>query len=120
MMPPDPDSWRRLQNWIYGDEAMTRDRIIEIGFQHPVRSRRPLTLRSVAFAELIMTSALVISIVVAATAVSIGIARADAGTAIGGDDGTIAIATFLGLLIAGMGGITAAVTRRVGKKTQAD
>ena len=31
--------------------------------------------------------------------------------------GTIAIALFLGLLIAGMGGITAAVTRRVGEKT---
>ena len=60
-----------------GDEAMTRDRIAAIGFQHPIRSRRPLTPRNVAFAELIMTCALVISIVVAATAVGIGIARAD-------------------------------------------
>ena len=56
---------------------MTRDQIAAIGFQHPVRSRRPLTPRNVAFAELIMTSALVISIAVAATAVGIGIARAD-------------------------------------------
>ena len=30
--------------------------------------------------------------------------------------GTIAIAAFLGLLIAVMGGITAAVTRRIGRK----
>ena len=56
---------------------MTRDQIAGIGFQHPVRNRRPLTPRNVAFAELIMTSALVISIAVAATAVGIGIARAD-------------------------------------------
>ena len=99
---------------------MTRDQIAAIGFQHPVRNRRPLTPRNVAFAELIMTSALVISIAVAATAVGIGIARADAAMPGGGHDGTIAIATLLGLLIAGMGGITAAVTRRVGKKTQSD
>ena len=72
---------------------MTRDRIAAIGFQHPVRSRRPLTPRNVAFAELIMTSALVISIAVAATAVGIGIARADvAGSFGGGHDGTVAIA----------------------------
>ncbi len=97
---------------------MTRDQIAAIGFQHPVRSRRPLTPRNVAFAELIMTSALVFSIAVAATAVGIGIARADVAASFGGGhDGTVAIAAFLGLLIAGMGGITAAVTRRVGKKT---
>jgi len=99
---------------------MTRDQIAGIGFQHPVRSRRPLTPRNVAFAELIMTSALVISIAVAATAVGIGIARADVTGTLGGGghDGAIAIAAFLGLLIAGMGGITAAVTRRAGKKPQ--
>jgi hypothetical protein len=100
------------------ETTMTRDQIAGIGFQHPVRNRRPLTPRNVAFAELIMTSALVISIAVAATAVGIGIARADmTGTlSSGGHDGTIAIVAFLGLLIAGMGGITAAVTRRVGKR----
>lgn len=99
---------------------MTRDQIAAIGFQHPVRSRRPLTPRNVAFAELIMTSALVLSIAVAATAVGIGIARAEAHTFSHGQHGTIAIAAFLGLLIAGMGAITAAVTRRIGRKTQAD
>jgi glycerol uptake facilitator-like aquaporin len=101
---------------------MTRDRIAAIGFQHPIRSRRPLTPRNVAFAELIMTFALVVSIVVAATAVGIGIARADvAGRFVAdGAAGTIGIAIFLGLLIAGMGGITAAVTRHMGEKPQAD
>ena len=98
---------------------MTRDQIAGIGFQHPVRSRRPLTPRNVAFAELIMTFVLVLSIAVAATAVGIGIARADAmGALSGGHDGTLAIATFLALLIAGMGGLTAAVTRRAGEKTR--
>jgi hypothetical protein len=37
-----------------------------------------------------------------------------------GAAGTIGIAIFLGLLIAGMGGITAAVTRHMGEKPQAD
>ena len=101
---------------------MTRDRIDGIGFQHPVRRQRPLTPRNIAFVELLMTSGLVISIAVAATAVGIGIARADSTGALGGGghDGTIAIAAFLGLLIAGMGGITAAVSRRTGEKPQAD
>jgi len=98
---------------------MTRDQIAGIGFQHPVRNRRPLTPRKVAFAELIMTFALVLSIAVAATAIGIGIARAEAASALSGNhDGTLALATLLGLLIAGMGGITAAVTRRAGEKTR--
>lgn len=91
---------------------MNGDRITEIGFQHPNAARRRLALRSIAFAELITTLALVLSIAVAATAVSIGIARADALTlSPGGREGTFAVAIFLGLLIAGMGVIVAAVTR---------
>lgn len=99
---------------------MNRDRIAAIGFQHPIRSRRPLTPRNIAFAELIMTCSLVISIVVAATAVGIGIARAEAaGTLVSnGRAGTIGIALFLGSLIAAMGLITAAVTRHIGGKTE--
>ena len=46
------------------------------GFQPPAGRKRPLTRRHVAFAQLLMTAALVVSIAVAATAVSIGIARA--------------------------------------------
>ena len=98
---------------------MTRDQIAGIGFQHPVRNRRPLTPRKVAFAELIMTFALVLSIAVAATAIGIGIARAEAASALSGNhDGTLALATLLVLLIAGLGGITAAVTRRAREKTR--
>ncbi len=56
---------------------MTRDRIAGIGFQHPVRNARPLTKRKIAIAHLVMTAALVICIVIAATAVTFGMARAD-------------------------------------------
>lgn len=87
---------------------MSSDFDIGHGFDHPVRRKRPLTPRKIAFAELIMTIALIACIVVAVTAVSIGIARADALAGLrGGHDGTLAIAAFLALLIALMGGITA-------------
>jgi hypothetical protein len=59
---------------------------------------------------LVTTVALAISLVIAATAVSIGIARA--GTLIpivDGNAGRFALAILLGLAIAGMGGVTAAV-----------
>ncbi len=55
---------------------MHRDRIAGIGFQHPVRNARPLTKRKTAIAHLVMTAALVIGIVIAATAVTFGMARA--------------------------------------------
>ena len=55
---------------------MSRDRIAGIGFQHPVRNARPLTKRKIALAHPLMTAALVIGIVVAATAVTFGMARA--------------------------------------------
>jgi hypothetical protein len=62
---------------------MTRDRIAGIGFQHPVRNARPLTKRKIAIAHLVMTAALVICIVIAATAVTFGMARAGAPASVG-------------------------------------
>lgn len=55
---------------------MSRDRIAGIGFQHPVRNARPLTKRKIAIAHLLMIAALVLGIIVAATAVTFGMARA--------------------------------------------
>jgi hypothetical protein len=55
---------------------MQRDRIAGIGFHHPSRNARPLTKRKIALAHLLMTAALVIGIVIAATAVTFGMARA--------------------------------------------
>jgi hypothetical protein len=64
--------------------------------------------RPVALVELIATLALALSTLIAVTAVSIGIARADvfgAQTDAGG--APFAIALFVGLLLAGMGVLTA-------------
>ena len=55
---------------------MPRDRIAGIGFHHPVRNARPLTKRKIAIAHLVMTAALVLGIIIAATAVTFGMARA--------------------------------------------
>jgi glycerol uptake facilitator-like aquaporin len=64
---------------------------------------RPATL-----VELITTAALALSTVVAATAVSIGIARADVfGFRTGGDPAPVAIGLLIGLLLLAMGGLTA-------------
>jgi hypothetical protein len=64
--------------------------------------------RSIAFVELITTAALALSTAVAVTAVSIGIARADVmGAVAKGDSAPLAIAVFIGLLLSGMGGLTA-------------
>ncbi|MDT3685906.1 MAG: hypothetical protein RO009_12800 [Pseudorhodoplanes sp.] len=90
-----------------------RNRIAGIGFQHPVRNIRRLMARRVAFTELLMTVVLVVCLAVALTAVSFGMARADTlGAIVDGRDGALAVTTFFALLVAGMGGITAVVTRR--------
>ena len=58
--------------------------------------------------ELIATVALALSTVVAVTAVSIGIARAEAfGVRADGDTAPLAIALLIGLLLSAMGGLTA-------------
>ena len=64
--------------------------------------------RPVALVELIATVALALSTVIAVTAVSIGIARADAfGMRTEGDTAPLAIALLIGLLLSAMGGLTA-------------
>lgn len=90
---------------------MTRNRVAGIGFRHPDRNARPLTKRKLAFAHLLMTAVLVIGIVVALTAVAIGTARADTLSALAaGREGLLPLAILLGLLLAGLGGIAAALT----------
>jgi hypothetical protein len=65
--------------------------------------------RPVALVQLIATGALALSTLIAVTAVSIGIARADVLGTHAADTGnaTLAIAIFVGLLLSGMGGLTA-------------
>ena len=66
-----------------------------------------------AFADvplIALTATLVVSLVIAFTAVSIGIARADTLVPFGGSGGgRLALAMLVGLIIAGMGGLTAAL-----------
>ncbi len=72
----------------------------------------PMNLRAVALAELIATMALAACTLIAATAISIGIARADiAGsdlrTLAATDTAPFAFAWLSGLLLAGTGGLAA-------------
>ena len=73
----------------------------------PVRPPLGNERRTVALAELIATVALAFSTIVAATVVSVGIARADvAGNVIDNEGSLFAVALLLGLLFIGMGGLT--------------
>ncbi|MET0867634.1 MAG: hypothetical protein ABWY35_05995 [Pseudorhodoplanes sp.] len=92
---------------------MNRDRIAGIGFQHPVRNARPLTKRKIAIAHLVMTALLVICIVIAATAVTFGMARADTLTDVASDqDGSVARLMPIGTMLVGTGDVVAVSARR--------
>jgi len=68
----------------------------------------PAATRPATRVELIAAVALALSTLVAVTAVSIGIARADVfGAHAHSDTAPFAIALFIGLLLAAMGGLTA-------------
>jgi hypothetical protein len=69
--------------------------------------------RPVAVVQLIATAALAASTLIAVTAVSIGIARADVlGAHAESGSASVAIAVFVGLLLTGMGGLTALMANR--------
>lgn len=82
-----------------------------VGFASPVIEKK-FSKRRAAGIELLATIALAVSLVIAATAVSIGMARAQAIGAVTHTSGfPLAIAAFLGLFMAGMGGIAAIAVR---------
>jgi hypothetical protein len=56
---------------------MTKNLIDRVGFSHPVDRTRAQARRTRAFAELITTTALAVSLAIAVIAVSIECARAD-------------------------------------------
>jgi len=77
------------------------------GFAGPARRRLGRERRTAALAELIATIALGLCTIVAATAVTVGIANADVVDGIAGHEGSLfAVALVLGLLFIGMGGLT--------------
>ena len=84
----------------------------KVGFASPVTEKN-FAKRRHAGIELLATMALAVSLVISATAVSIGMARAQAiGAVVRDNNGApLAIAIVLGLLLAGMGGLTAIAAR---------
>ena len=61
---------------------------------------------------ILITLSLAVSLMIAATAVSIGIARADTlMPATGGGTGRLLVALFVGFVIASMGGLTAVMVK---------
>jgi hypothetical protein len=84
-----------------------REHIEGTGFIPPSGRALGNERRSVALAALIATAALAFSTIVAATVVSIGIARANViGNVVDNEGSLFAIALVLGLLFIGMGGLT--------------
>lgn len=81
--------------------------IEKTGFTPPADRVLGREHHSVVCAELVATVALTVCTLIAATAVTIGIARADAaGTIIDNEASFFAIALVLGLLFVAMGGLT--------------
>src|SRR5262245_61049848 len=84
-----------------------RKRIEFAGFSHP--ADRPLGTKhhTAALPQLIASLTLAFCTLIAATVVSIGIARADvASNVIDNESGLFVVALVLGLLFIGMGGLT--------------
>jgi hypothetical protein len=81
-----------------------RDNIETAGFTAPVGRPIGHERRSVALAALIASAALAVSTIVAATVVSVGIARASAADGVIDNEGSLfAVALLLGLVFIGIG-----------------
>jgi hypothetical protein len=77
----------------------------KVGFASPAADSKCVTRRHAAI-ELAATVALVVSLIIAVTAVSIGAAHAQVTGAVGQGRGvSVAIAAFLALVVAGIGGM---------------
>jgi len=84
-----------------------RKHIKPAGFTPPTDHALGREHRTVAVAELVASTALALSTAIAATVVSIGIARADVATnVIDNESGLFAIALLLGVLFIGAGSVT--------------
>ena len=78
------------------------------GFTPPADRKLGRQGRTVAFVELIATIGLALSTIVAATVVSVGIARANVvGNVIDNEGGLFTLALLLGLVFIAIGGLTA-------------
>jgi hypothetical protein len=93
---------------------MWADPTARAGFARPSRHHRARRRRTALFAHAIASAALLASIVVAVTVVSIGIARADALMPLG-RSGATATAFILAVVLAGAAGLATAA-RAVGRR----
>jgi hypothetical protein len=90
--------------------TMPEDLADQVGFGQP--GRRERMRRTTSALALFAAMALAISLAIAVAAVSIGMARADTlGMITDSSQGTLGVAALVGALFAGMGIITALVTR---------
>ena len=77
------------------------------GFTAPAEHTLGEERRTVALATLIATAGLVLATIVAATIVSVGMARASVASNVIDNEGSLfAVALLLGILFIGMGGLT--------------
>ena len=84
-----------------------RNNFEDAGFTAPAGLKLGHERRTVALATLIATAALAISTIVAATVVSVGIARASVADGVLDHEGSLfAAALLLGLIFIGIGGFT--------------
>jgi hypothetical protein len=84
-----------------------RKHIENPGFTAPAHHRLGKERRTIALAELAATAALALSTIVAATVVSVGIARANVVDGVIGNEGSLfGISLLLGLIFIGMGGLS--------------
>ena len=84
-----------------------RNPIVSPGFNAPSERALGNERRSIALAELVTSVGLALSTIVAATVVSVGIARANvAGDVVGHEGSVFGVALLLGLLFLAMGGLT--------------
>jgi hypothetical protein len=83
-----------------------RKRTEHAGFTPPVTRKLGRERRAVAYAELVATLGLAIGTIIAATVITVGIARADAATnVIDQESSLFAVALLLGLAFIAIGGL---------------
>lgn len=98
-------------NMARGDD-ITRDEWAaqEVGFERPTARRPALRQRAICW-QLVTTLTLALSTLLAVTVLTLGYARADTLSFGDSDNASLALAVFLGLVLVGMGGLTAIMAR---------
>lgn len=81
-----------------------------VGFERPAARRPALRHRAMCW-QLVATLTLALSTLLAATVLTLGYARADTLTLVDGDNASLALAVFFGLVLVGMAGLTAIMAR---------